>query len=88
VITRSILRRAGASLVVAGSLLVLAAPAGAAPRSPLPPVHVRGTVYTFDNQDPIPGATVRVVQFPDLATTTGPDGSYDLAVPDGHEITL
>ena len=88
VITASTLRRAAAPLAIIGSLLALAAPSGAAPRSPLPPVHVRGTVYTFDNQEPIPGATVRVVQFPGLSATTGPDGTYDLAVPDGREITL
>jgi hypothetical protein len=88
VTTASFLRRAAGSLAIFGSLLALAGPPVANARAHLPPVHVRGTVYTFDNQEPIPSATVRVVEFPGLAATTGPDGSYDLTVPDGREITL
>lgn len=50
-------------------------------------VHVRGTVYTFDNQEPIAGATVRIQELAGLAATSGPDGAYDLEVPDGTRIT-
>ena len=53
----------------------------------LPPIHVRGTVYTFDNQTPIAGATVRVAELPGLSAQSGPDGSYDLLVPDGTQFT-
>ncbi len=71
------------------ALLSLAAPGGALAKKKagLPPVHVRGTVYTFDDQTPIAGATVRVAELPSLSTQTGPDGSYDLLVPDGTKFT-
>ena len=50
-------------------------------------VHLRGTVYAFDDQRPISGATVRVVELPGVAATSGSDGSYDLALPDGTRLT-
>jgi hypothetical protein len=56
-------------------------------KTALAPVHVRGTVYTFDDQTPIPGATVRVAELPSLSAQTGPDGSYDLLVSDGTIFT-
>ncbi len=71
------------------ALLFLTAAGGALAKKKagLPPVHVRGTVYTFDDQIPIPGATVRVAELPGLSAQTGSDGSYDLLVPDGTKFT-
>jgi hypothetical protein len=46
-----------------------------------------GTVYTFDNQVPIVGATVGIAELPGLTTTSGPEGRYDLVVPDGTKLT-
>jgi hypothetical protein len=69
-------------------MLFAAAPAAAYEPKSLQPVHVRGTVYTFNAPVGIEGATVRVAELPGLSATTGPDGSYDLAVPDGTQITL
>ena len=50
-------------------------------------VHVRGTVYTFNDASPIAGATVRVAELPGVVASTGVDGSYDLEVPDGTTVT-
>ena len=50
-------------------------------------VHLRGTVYSFDSQDPIPGATVRVAELPRITATSRADGSYELTVPDGTRVT-
>jgi hypothetical protein len=50
-------------------------------------VHVRGTVYAFDNQVPIEGATVRVAELPGVSAVSGPDGVYELVVPDGTRVT-
>ncbi len=58
-----------------------------AKKKALPPIHVRGTVYTFDDQTPIAGATVRVAELPGLSAQTGLDGSYDLLVSDGTMFT-
>jgi hypothetical protein len=49
--------------------------------------HVRGTAYTFNTSDPIAGATIKVVEFPDVAATTAADGSYQLDVPAGATVT-
>ncbi len=78
-----------AAVAMLFALLFLTAPGGALAKKKtgLPPVHVRGTVYTFDDQTPIAGATVRVAELPSLSTQTGPDGSYDLLVPDGTKLT-
>jgi hypothetical protein len=71
------------------ALLCLTAADGALAKKKkaLPPIHVRGTVYTFDDQTPIAGATVRVAELPGLSAQTGPDGSYDLLVSDGTRFT-
>jgi hypothetical protein len=51
-------------------------------------VHVRGTAYEFNNTDVrLAGATIRVAEHPRLHATTGPDGTYELAVPDGARVT-
>ena len=64
-------------------------PADAAKKKPkrLPPITISGTVYTFDNQEPIAGATVRVAELPSLSTVSGADGSYSLTIPGGRKFT-
>jgi hypothetical protein len=52
-----------------------------------PLTHVRGTAYTFNTPDPIAGATIKVVELPDVAATTAADGSYQLDIPAGATIT-
>lgn len=76
-------------LTTAALLLALAGPADAAMKrkKPVPPITISGTVYTFDNQDPIAGATIRVAQRPNLSAVSGPDGSYSLAIPGGTKFT-
>jgi hypothetical protein len=68
-------------------LCFTAADGSLAKKKALQPIHVRGTVYTFDNQAPIAGATVRVAELPGVSAQTGPDGSYDLLVSDGTRFT-
>lgn len=86
--TRPLLARAGiAAALLAVFCLASAGGALAKGKGPLPPIHVSGTVYTFDNQNPIAGATVRVAELPALSAQSGADGSYDLLVPDGTRFT-
>jgi hypothetical protein len=82
-------RRALAALAPLLAAFALCAPAGAAPSraDSKGDVHVRGTVYAFDDQDPIAGARVRVVELPAASAVSGPDGAYDLVVPDGTRVT-
>ena len=49
--------------------------------------HIRGTAYTFNTPTPIAGATIKVVEFPDVAVTTAADGSYELELPAGATVT-
>lgn len=49
--------------------------------------HIRGTAYTFNTPDPIAGATISLVEFPDITATTAADGSYELTVPAGATVT-
>ena len=51
------------------------------------PVHLRGTAYSFDNQQPIAGALIRVAELPRIRSRTRPNGTYDLAVPRGATVT-
>ncbi len=87
----AVTRRARASLALVPLVLALVLPAaasasqGAAAREGQ--VHIRGTVYAFDNQVPIAGATVRVAELDGVSTTSGADGRYDLVVPDGTRVT-
>lgn len=86
--TRPLRTRAGiAAALLALLCLASAGGAWAKMKGPLPPIHVSGTVYTFDNQTPIAGATVRIAELPGLSTQSGPDGRYDLLVPDGTRFT-
>lgn len=48
---------------------------------------IRGTAYTFNTPDPIPGATILVDELPDVSATTAADGSYELVVPSGTTVT-
>jgi len=64
--------------------LALALPPAASAKD----VHLRGTAYQFNQVETrLGGATVRVVERPDLSATVRPDGSYDLKVPDRATIT-
>lgn len=76
-----------AALAIAGLLAAAgAAPALGAKRS-VPTITISGTVYTFDNQVPIAGATVRVDELPWLSATSRADGSYELVIPGGTRFT-
>jgi hypothetical protein len=50
-------------------------------------IHITGTAYAFDNQQPIAGATIRVAELPKAKATSAADGSYDLVVPAGARVT-
>lgn len=80
-------KRAATALVPLVALLALLTCAPAADARPRKTVHLRGIAYTFDNQRPIAGATIRIAELPGLSATSGADGAYDLAVPDGTRIT-
>ena len=65
-------------------------PATTTPAPTTPPAavaHVRGTAYTFNTPDPIAGATIRVEELPDVSAVTAADGSYELELPVGAEVT-
>ena len=47
-------------------------------------VAISGTAYTFNTPTPVEGAVVRIVQHPELSTTTAADGSYRIEVPAGE----
>lgn len=48
---------------------------------------IRGTAYTFNTPDPIAGAVIKVVEFPEVSATTTTNGSYELQVPAGSKAT-
>lgn len=83
--------RAGCAALAAATLALLAAaPADAAkgkPKRAVPPITISGTVYTFDNQTPIAGASVRIDELPGLGASSGPDGRYSLTIPGGTRFT-
>jgi hypothetical protein len=80
-------RKPAATWLALLAVLILGASAPAADARARKTVHLRGTAYTFDNQRPIAGATIRIAELPGRSATSGPDGTYDLAVPDGTRIT-
>lgn len=87
---RAPLARARSLAVVVPVLLALACcagPGGALAKKKTPPVHLRGTVYTFDTRAPIVGATVGLAELPGATAQSGPDGRFDLVVPDGTKFT-
>jgi hypothetical protein len=68
-----------------GAALVAVVPASAAAAEV---VHLRGTVYEFNNVEvKLGGARIRVAEDPSLGAMVGADGTYDLTVPDGAEVT-
>jgi hypothetical protein len=48
---------------------------------------IKGTAYSFDNQDPIAGATIRARGAPGASATSRADGSYRLEVPNRSNVT-
>lgn len=72
---------------IAGTVAVLALALPGSAAAATDTVHLRGTVYSFDNQEPIVGATVRVEEVAGPVATSGADGTYDLEVPNGTRIT-
>lgn len=80
------------SLLLATMMLALAAMAPAtagAGGSTSGTVHIRGVVYSFFGIDEhAPGAVIRVDEFPELSAPVGPDGAYDITVPDNANVTL
>lgn len=79
--------RVSIARIISLAALALALTASVATAAGPGTVHLRGTVYTFDNQEPIAGATVRVEEVAGAVATSGTDGSYDLEVPDGTRVT-
>lgn len=80
------------TLAVALSLACLSpAPAAADPspdaRDGKDTVEIRGTAYSFDNQDPIAGAKIRARGIPGAKTTSRANGRYVLEVPDETKLT-
>ena len=66
---------------VVGAISALGAPA-------VKTVHLRGTAYEFNKVHVLlAGATIRVAEFPRLKAVVGPNGRYDLVVPDHARIT-
>jgi hypothetical protein len=60
--------------------------AGRAPQSGK--VLISGTAYAFfDIDDRIPGAVVRIEEYPELSAPVEPDGSYAVEVPDNANVT-
>jgi hypothetical protein len=50
-------------------------------------VLIKGTAYTFGNQEPIAGATIRARGAPGGSATSRADGRYRLRVPEGANVT-
>ncbi len=50
-------------------------------------VAITGTAYSFDNQHPIAGATIRARGAPGATATSRANGSYRLDVPDRRKVT-
>ena len=57
------------------------------PSPPDPTAVITGTAYTFNTRNVIAGATIRVVELPDVVAVTEADGSYRLEVPRGSTVT-
>lgn len=51
-------------------------------------VHIRGVVYAFFGiDDHLPGAVIRIDEYPELSAPVAADGSYDIEVPDDALVT-
>ncbi|MFN8151733.1 MAG: hypothetical protein U0R24_11500 [Solirubrobacterales bacterium] len=67
------------------ALLMLLVPASASADDT---VTISGKAYVFNHMDtPIPGATIRVRELPDVTATTDANGDYVLTVPDDTTVT-
>lgn len=77
----------GAAATAALALAIVGPPVASA-RAGHDTVHVRGVAYAFFGiDDHMPGAIVRIEEFPKLAAPVQPDGSYDIEVPDDANVT-
>lgn len=87
----AVLRRRPLRLPVALAVAFLAVallPAAASAGNTGATVHIRGVAYAFFGiDDHMPGAIVRIEEFPELAAPVQPDGSYDIEVPDDANVT-
>ncbi|MBK5109745.1 MAG: hypothetical protein JJE10_00085 [Thermoleophilia bacterium] len=74
-----------AMVAVAGlAMLSLAGESWAAKKN----VHISGKVYRFNHMDtPIPGAVVKVREYPELKAVSDSVGDYDLKVPNDTNVT-
>ena len=70
-------------------LAFVATESGNAGRAPQPgKVLISGTAYAFfDIDDRVPGAVVRIEEFPELSAPVQADGSYFIEVPDNANVT-
>lgn len=50
-------------------------------------VHFSGTAYRFNSADTIAGAVVALAEFPEMATVTAADGSWEMDVPNRTTVT-
>jgi ribosomal protein L13E len=82
---RTRLKALGATALAMLVTATAAAPAGAAPPKK---VTISGKAYRFNHMDTfLPGATIRVREFPKIRAVTGPDGDYVLKVPNDRNVT-
>jgi hypothetical protein len=80
-------KRVQALLVPIVLVTVLAAVQSHAAVRPPHRVLIRGTAYSFDNQDPIAGATIEARGAPGAVATSDSRGHYRLHVPAGRRVT-
>ncbi|MEP9363525.1 hypothetical protein ABLE68_11215 [Nocardioides sp. CN2-186] len=83
-------RRSRVPIVVSALALALVPLAGGTPTASAErgTVTMSGTAYEFDHVETVlPGATIHVLEDPDLTTTVADDGTYSLEVPDGTKVT-
>ena len=74
--------------VIACAGLAALLPAAAVAGTTADTVHIRGVAYAFFGiDDHMPGAIVRIEEFPGLSAPVQPDGSYDIEVPDDANVT-
>lgn len=58
------------------------------PKPPAPATtFLRGTAYTFNTRSTIAGAEIRIDELPELVAITGEDGSWEIEVPVGADLT-
>ncbi|MCB0876008.1 MAG: hypothetical protein R2718_04160 [Solirubrobacterales bacterium] len=80
-------RTLGFLIAPALAAIAFALPASA-PAAGADTVHIRGVAYAFFGiDDHMPGAIVRIEEYPGLSAPVQPDGSYDIEVPDDANVT-